>query len=331
MKTSRRFSRLAVAAQLALGLCAASVATAQTPPSWPTRPINLVVPFPAGGPTDAVARAVAQKLGESLGQPVIIENKSGAGGNLGAQAVARAAPDGYTLLVGTAALTTSMHLYAKLPYDPMKDLAPVAMLAKAPVFVWVNDTLKVPGFRELMATVKAKPGQFNYSSSAPATLAHLGSLYFFEKAGAQLVHLNYKGSSQATNDFLGGVFPIYFEVAQPVVPHMASGKVRPLAVLASRRSPVMPDVPSVAELGFPAVDAVPFIALLAPAGTPRTIVERLNLESKRALANPEVRARLGGLYVEVSDGGEPAAIGEWMRNESKQWGEVIRRNGLKVD
>ncbi|VTU29525.1 Bug family tripartite tricarboxylate transporter substrate binding protein [Variovorax sp. PBL-E5] len=203
--------------------------------------------------------------------------------------------------------------------------------AGTPVFIWVGSGFPAQKRADMLALVKAKPGQYNHSSSAPATLAHLGSLVFFERAGAQLVHLGYKGSAQAMNDFLAGVFPIYFEVAQPVAPQLKAGKVRALAVVAGRRSPLMPDVPSVAELGYPSIDAVPFMTLMAPAATPKAIVARLNDNARRALQSPEVRARLASLYFEVADGGDPAAVAAWLRAESDKWGEVIRRHDLKLD
>jgi len=183
----------------------------------------------------------------------------------------------------------------------------------------------------LLAAVKAAPGKYNYSSSAPGTLAHLGSLRFFDQAGAHLTHVNYKGSAQAINDFLGGVFQIHFEVAQPMVPHLKAGKVRALAVLASKRSALMPDVPSVAEFGFSGIDAFPFMDIMAPAGIPPEVVSRLNEHAQRALKSPEVRARLAAVYMDVVEGESPAATDAWLRAESARWGEVIRKNNLKVD
>jgi len=314
--------------------CMALLATALAPFAAPAhgqaRAVTLIVPFPAGGPTDVVARAVGQRLSETLGQTVVVDNKPGASGNIGAAAAARAAPDGNTLLVGTAALMTSPFLY-KLNYDPLKDFAPVAMLAKMPVFIWVDEQSPWRTLPDLLAAVKAQPGKYNYSSSAPGTLAHLGSLRFLDEAGARLTHINYKGSAQALNDFLGGVFPIYFEVAQPLVPHLKAGKVRALAVVASKRSPSMPGVPSIAELGFPGIDAFPFLDLMAPAGTPADVVARLNEHARRALQSPDVRARLGAAYMDVADDEKPAAVGAWLHAESAKWGEVIRKNNLRVD
>lgn len=298
---------------------------------WPSRPITLVVPFPAGGPTDAVARAVAQELSASLGQPMVVDNRVGASGTIGYGAVAQAAPDGHTLLVGTATMATSPHLYKQLKFDPRKDLTAVAMLGTTPVFIWVADNFPARTLPELLTLVRAKPGVYNYSSSAPATLAHLGSLVFFERAGAKLTHLGYKGSSQAMTDLLGGVFSIHFEVAQPVAPHLSAGKVRPLAVLAQQRSKLMPNVPSVAELGWPGIEAVPFMVLMAPAGTPQPIVDRLNEEVRRALQAPTVRTKLERVYFEAADGGKPAELGPWLTRESARWGEVIRSHDLKVE
>ncbi len=327
MQHGTRLRRRAHLALLAAAALAPFAAAAQT---WPARPVTFVVPFPAGGPTDIVARAVAQQMAATLGQPVVVDNKPGAGGNVGAAQVARAAPDGYTLLVGAATLVTSPHLY-KLTYDPLNDLAPVAMLATAPVFIWVDAASPVRSVADLVAQVKAKQGTYNYSSSAPATMAHLGSLRLFEAAGVRATHVNYKGSAQAMNDFLGGVFPAYFEVAQPVVPHWKAGKARAIAVVGSKRTPLMPDVPSLAESGYPGIDAQPFIDLMAPAGTQAAVVAKLNEHARRALQSAEVKAKLGALYFDVAEGEDPATLGAWLKAESARWGEVIRRNGLRVD
>ncbi|MDF3860811.1 Bug family tripartite tricarboxylate transporter substrate binding protein [Achromobacter denitrificans] len=314
--------------------CAALIAAALLPLAARAQtaapPITLVVPFPPGGPTDVVARSVAQHMGETLGQTLIVTNRPGAGGSIGSSAVAHAAPDGLTLLVGTAALMTNPYLY-KLNFDPLKDLRAIALLAKTPVFIWVDSRSPFKDLSELLAAVKARPGQYNYSSSAPTTLAHLGSLRLFEEAGAKATHINYKGSAQATTDFLGGVFPIYFEVGQPLAPHLAAGKVRPLAVVERKRSPLMPDVPSITEFGLPAFDAEPFMVLLAPRDTPEPVVARLNEHARRALQASSVRDKLRSLYFEVSDGGEPSAVQDWLRAQSTEWGEVIVKHGLKAE
>ncbi|MGY6270990.1 Bug family tripartite tricarboxylate transporter substrate binding protein [Achromobacter denitrificans] len=314
--------------------CAALIAATLAPlaalAQGPAQPITLVVPFPAGGPTDVVARSVAQHMGETLGQTIIVTNRPGAGGSIGSAAVAHAAPDGLTLLVGTASLATNSHLY-KLNFDPLKDLQAIALLAKTPVFIWVDSRSPFKTLPDLLAAVKARPGQYNYSSSAPTTLAHLGSLRLFETAGIRATHINYKGSAQATTDFLGGVYPIYFEVGQPLAPHLAAGKVRPLAVMAGKRSPLMPDVPSIAEFGLPGIDAEPFMMLMAPRGTPAPAIARLNEHARLALQSPAVREKLRALYFDVSDGGEPAAQQDWLRAQSAQWGEVIAKHGLKAE
>lgn len=322
--------------RMALGLLAAlalSGAQAQSGAAadWPRKPITLVVPFPAGGPTDAAARAVAQQLGAALGQPVVVDNRTGAGGMIGSASVASAAPDGYTLLVGTATIATAPYLFKQLKFDPLKDLTTVALMATMPVFIWADHRFAAQNLQEMVALVKAKPGQYNYSSSAPATLAHLGSLVFFERAGAQLTHLGYRGSAQALTDFLAGVYPIHFEVAQPMAPHMKDGKARPLAVLASRRSPLMPNVPSVGELGYAGIDAAPFVTLMAPAATPKAIVDRLHAQVQRALQTPDIRARMATLYFELPEPMDAAASHTWLRTESAKWGEVIRRHDLKLD
>lgn len=317
--------RRAIAAVIAATLMPLSALAQNT-----AAPITLVVPFPAGGPTDVVARSVAQHMSETLSQTIIVSNRPGAGGSIGSAAVAHAAPDGLTLLVGTAALMTSPYLY-KLNFDPLKDLQAIALLAKTPVFIWVHSDSPFKTLPDLLAAVKAKPGHYNYSSSAPTTLAHLGSLRLFEEAGTQATHINYKGSSQATTDFLGGVFPIYFEVGQPLAPHLAAGKVRPLAVMTGKRSPLMPEVPSITEFGLPAIDAEPFMVLLAPHDTPAPTIARLNQHAALALQSSAVREKLHALYFDVSEGGEPAAQQDWLRTQSTQWGDVIIKHGLKAE
>lgn len=325
----KNLNRRLVCAGLVTAALAPLAAPAQ-PVGWPAKTITFVVPFPAGGPTDVVARTVAQHMAETLGQPVVVENKLGAGGNIAAAAVARAAPDGYTVLVGGATVITSPHLY-KLQFDPMKDLAPVAILATTPVFIWVDSRFPAKSLGELLALLKAKPGEFNYSSSAPSTLAHLGSLRLFDSAGVKLTHINYKGSAQALTDFLAGVFPIHFEVGQSLAPLLKSGKVRALALVASKRSPLLPEVPSVAELGFPGIDAQPFVHLMAPTGTPPAIITRLNEHARRALQSQDVRAKLNALSFDVADAVDPAALAVWLRAESAKWGEVIRRYDFRVE
>jgi len=298
---------------------------------WPSRPVTIIVPFPPGGPSDTVVRAVAQKMSASLGQSFVIENRPGASGNIGTAAVAHATPDGYTLLGTGAPIVTASALYPKLNYAPLKDLAPLALLGSTPVFVWVNKTMPVADMKTLMATVKAKPGSYNFSSSAPATLAHLSALYLFDETGAQLVHLNYKGSMQGVTDFLGGVYPIDFEVMQPLAPHMANGAVRPLAVVGTKRSPLMPDVPSLGELGLPALDVSPFLVLMAPSGTPAAIQARASAAAREALKSPEVRARLKAIYFQPDEGTEPAAASAWLRAQTERWGAIIRKHKLTVE
>lgn len=314
--------------------CLAAMACALTPLSvfsqTKGKPITLIVPFPAGGPTDAVARAIGDSMSKSLGQVVIIDNKPGASSNIGSAAAARAAPDGHTLLAGAAALVTSPHLF-KLNYDPLKELRAIAILAKLPVFIWVRSDSPYQTLPQLMAAIKAAPEKFNYSSSAPATTAHLGSLQLFEQLGVKPSHIGYKGSSQALTDFLGGVFPVHFEVGQPMVQHMKANKIRALAVLSNQRSALMPDVPSVAELGYAGVDAQPFTALLAPAATPSELIETLNKHAIQTVSSPDLREKLKALYMEPAKAESPQATQQWLQAESAKWGEVIRKNNLKVD
>jgi tripartite-type tricarboxylate transporter receptor subunit TctC len=295
------------------------------------RAIKIVVAFPAGGGADLAARVVGQKLSESFGQPVIIENRAGANGNIGAEAVARAAPDGYTLVMGSNAnITTNPHLMA-LGYDPMKDLAPVAMLTVNPLLLFVNPSVvPVSSFQEFLAFVKAREGKVNYASAGNGSPAHLSGELLKRVAGIDMVHVPYKGGPPGVNDVLGGRVGVMLAAAPTVLPHIRSGKLRGIATTGAQRSVFAPEIPTVAESGFPDFNVVIWNALFAPGATPPSILARLHGEIDRVLAQPETRELL------LKQGAEPtpmeaAAFEQLLKTEYTRWGKVIRDARIKVD
>ena len=313
---------------LALLLAFTSCVWAQ---DYPTRAIRIVVAFPAGGGSDLAARVVGQKLGERLGQPVVIENRVGANGGVGAEAVARAAPDGYTLVMGSNANITTNPQLMTLAYDPMKDLAPVAMLTVNPLLLFVNPALvPVNTFQEFVAYAKAQGAKLHYASAGNGSPAHLCGELLKMVAGLEMVHVPYKGGPQGVNDVLGGRVGLMFAAAPTVLPQVRAGKVRGIAMTGAERSAYAPEIPTIAESGFADFDVVIWNALLAPAATPPQIISKLHGEIGRALAEPETRELL------LKQGAEPApmelaALRQLMQSEYARWGKVIREARIKVD
>src|SRR6266446_1739710 len=298
---------------------------------YPSRPIKVVVAFPAGGGADLAARVVGQKLSESLGQPVVVENRVGANGNIGAEAVARAAPDGYTIVMGSNAnITTNPHLMS-LAYDPMKDLAPVAMLTVDPLLRFVNPAVvPVNSFKEFLAYVKEQNGKVDYASAGNGSPAHLSGELLKLTAGIRMVHVPYKGGPPGVNDVLGGRVGVMLAAAPTVLPHIRSGKLRGIATTGARRSTYAPEIPTIAESGFPDFDVVIWNALFAPAATPGAVLAKLHGEIGRILAQPDTRELL------LKQGAEPlplseAAFRELLKAEYERWGKVIREAKIKVD
>ena len=275
-------------AALALSVAAGS-ACAQ---AWPARPISLIVPFPAGGTTDVLARALAEKLQISLGQPVLVESKPGAGATLGADYVAKSKPDGYTLLVGAVHHTIATSVYKKLPYDFQKDLAPITIIALVPNVLVVNASTPAKNLNELVALLKAKPGQYNYGSNGNGTAQHLIGTQFQIATGTELVHIPYKGSGPLATDLLGGQVTMSFDTVTPVLQHIRAGKLRALAVTTAKRSSALPEVPTLDEAGLKSFDIGTWFGVLAPAATPKDIVARLNAEMLKVIHSPEFRKRM---------------------------------------
>lgn len=306
---------------------ATPAALAQT---YPAKPIHLIVTFAAGGGTDLAARNLAPKLSEGIGQSIVIENRAGANGAVGAEAVARAPADGYTLMVGAAGtLAVAPHL-AKLPFDTFRDFVPISLVATSPFVVTVNPGVKAASIRELIALAKADPGKLSFGSSGTGGAPQLATELFKSMAGVDMLHVPYKGLGPAITDLLGGQINLIFADVGLVVAHLKSGKLRGLAVTGSRRAAALPDLPTVAEAGVPGYSAGTWYGLFAPAGTPPAIVARLSEETRKALANPEVRASFAAQGVEPA-GNTPEQFASFVRNEHAKWGRVIRESGIKAN
>jgi tripartite-type tricarboxylate transporter receptor subunit TctC len=308
---------------------AAGTATAQQPDGgWPVRPIRLIVPFTPGSSSDTVARIVAQKLGERLGQQFVVENRVGASGNVGTEAVARAEPDGYTIgLANTSTHAVAASLSANLPYHPVRDFAPVSMIGSSPFVLAVYRELPASNVPELVALAKAKPRALNYASAGPASLAHLSGALFEKMAGIQLTHVPYRGSAQSVLDLIEGRVEMQFGTIPPTLPHIRAGKMRALAVTGEVRNIALPEVPTIAEAGLPGYESSLWQAIVAPAATPATIVNRLNRMVNEVLRDEETRSLLNKNGVEV-DPGTPEELGMRIRNDMKKWQDVIAAAGI---
>ena len=325
----RRFAALVVFA-LVCTFAKAPLA-AESPATFPSKPVRLVVPFTPGGSTDILARAVGQKLSESWGQPVVIDNRPGAGGIIGMETVARAAPDGYTLVMGhVGTLAANPALYKTLPYDPVKDFAPVTLIAMVPNVLVVGPAMPTRTVAEFIALAKAKPGKFDYGSGGNGSAAHLATEYFKLTAGVDLQHIPYKGTAPALADLLGGQIALMITGLPPVLPHAKSGKLRILGVASLHRLKQFPDIPTIAESGVPGFEATQWYGILAPAATPKDIVAKLNREFVKSLRDPAVAEKLAG---EGADpvGDSPEQFAAFIRSEIDLWGRVIRATGARAD
>jgi len=296
---------------------------------YPNRAVKLVVPFPPAGATDIVGRIVAQKLGEQMGQSVVVENKPGAGGSIGSDLVAKSAPDGYTLLMATSSTHSIGPALQKLPYDPLKDFAPITHVANVPNVLVVSPVLPVTSVKELIAYAKARPGQLNFASSGVGTIVHLNGELFKMLAGVDLVHVPYKGTALSIPDVANGSVAMLFDSLASVQPHIKAGRVRPLAVNAQRRSALLPEVPTLAEAGMPAFDRYTWFGMFAPAGTPKDIVARVNAEVAAALKAPDLLERFAAAGAEAV-GSTPEQFVERIKSDATRWAEVIRAANVKV-
>jgi tripartite-type tricarboxylate transporter receptor subunit TctC len=298
---------------------------------YPARPVSLVVAFTPGGASDVLARILARKLEQILGQPFVIENRPGAGGNVAAELVAHAAPDGYTLFNGNnAILATNAALYKNIGFDAEKDFAPIGLIGAQANILVVNRALPVHSMDELIALARAKPGQLNFASSGHGLAAHLAGELFKAEAGIDIVHVPYKGAAPALQDVIAGHVQMMFATASSVVPHIQSGKVRPLAVTTLKRSSVFPDLPTIDELGLKGFDATTWHGLVAPARTPQEIIVTLNRALASTLADPAVKQSLADLGVEII-GGTPEEFAAYIRSEIPKWTAIVKASGAKLE
>jgi tripartite-type tricarboxylate transporter receptor subunit TctC len=314
-----------------LTLAAALISGSALAQAWPTKAIRVVVPFPPGGGTDIIAREVTQKVATATGWNFVIDNKPGAGGNLGVDAVAKSPADGYTLVLGqTSNLAINPTLYAKLPYNPQKDLQPIGLVASAPLVIVVPSQSAYKTLADLVAAAKAKPGEVNFASPGNGTVAHLTGEQFQRTAGIKFQHVPYKGANQALTDVISGQVQLYVSSVPSVLQQIRTGKLRPLAVTSAKRVDDIPQTPTVGESGYQGFDAITWFGFLAPAGTPKDIVARLNAEFNKALQQADLRKRLGD---EGADplGGTPEQFAALIRDDMVRWGKTVKDSGVRLD
>lgn len=321
-------SRIAMLVVALSVLCAAVPSLAQR---YPSKPVKIIVSFPPGSTPDTVARVVAPRLQDALGQPFVVENRAGAGGNVGADLVAKSPADGYTLLVSTnAAVATNKVLYADLPYDPERDLATISLMAYAPQILVVSPAVPVTSFKEFLAYLRVNPGRLSYGSAGSGSASHLTMELLKSDAKVFTVHIPYRGFPQAVTDMLGGNIQAMFAIAPILLPHIKSGKMRGLAVTATKRSEQAPEIPNVVELGYPQLESLSWIGLLVPAKTPPDVVDRLAAETQRILREVEARRILSGQGFEVV-ASSAAEFRKFQHAEIEKWGRVIRATGATPD
>jgi len=299
---------------------------------YPDRPVRLVVPFPTGGGADSLARLIMPKVAHALGQPIVIDNKAGAGGNVGAELVAHAAPDGYTLLYGTNGThAINPSLYRNLPFDPIRDFIPVSRMTEIAAMLIVNPTLPVNSTAELIEYARAHPGKLNFASAGNGTTSHLAGELFKTQAGINIVHIPYRGGALAMTDLIGGQVQMMIEVMPNASPQVASGRVRGLAVSTAKRFPGVPDVPTIAESGLPGFEASAWDGVFVPAGTPQPIVQRLNAAIRNALEDPELAAALLARGAQPVISTTPESFARFIATSAERWGQAVRASGAKVD
>lgn len=312
----------------------AASASAQAPGSaqgYPTRPVRIIVPFPPGAGVDIVTRAISPRLGEMLGQQLVVDNRSGAGGILGAELAAKAPADGYTLFMATAGILTVIpHMSSKAPYSVERDYAPISLVAMVPSMLVVHPSLPAKSVKELVALARAKPGAINYASTGNGTLPHLAAELFKAQAKVDMVHIPYKGSAPALTDLLGGQVEVFFGNVLSVIPQVRGGKLRGLAVTSAERMSVAPEMPTLAQSGFPGFEAGTWFGLLAPAGTPREIIARLHTDTIKVLGLPETQERLSGQGA-TTVGNTPEQFAGYIRSESAKWAKVLKASGVRAD
>jgi tripartite-type tricarboxylate transporter receptor subunit TctC len=328
MNNTHHFTRRRLIQAMALALTVPAVsAMAQ---AWPSKPISLVVPFPPGGTTDVLARALGEKLTQSLGQTVIVENKPGAGATLGADYVAKSKPDGYTLLVGAVHHTIASSVYKKLPYDFQKDLAPITTIALVPNVLVVNAGTPVKTVADLVKLAKAEPGKLTYGSNGNGTAQHLIGTQFQNLTGTEINHIPYKGSGPLASDLIGGQITMSFDTITPVLPHIKAGKLRPLAVTTAKRSAALPDMPTLEEAGLKGFNIGTWFGVLAPAATPKDIVARLNTEMVKVIQSPEFRKRMDEIGAEpIGNSADQMAL--QIKGETEKFAKLVKDANVTIE
>jgi tripartite-type tricarboxylate transporter receptor subunit TctC len=325
------FARLLVLAGVLLPASTiAQTAAPSSGPVFPTKPVRWIVPFPPGGVMDALARTLGEKMSASVGQPVVIENRPGAGGNIGSELVAKAPPDGHTILIVSIGHATNPSLYGKMPFDPITDFAPVSLLAIVPNVLVAHPSVNAKTVREVIELAKSQPGKITYASAGNGTSIHLAGELFSALAGVELVHVPYKGSGPAVADLIGGQVSLMFDSITSAQPHIKAGKLRAYAVTSGKRSRTMPDLPTVAEAGVPGYEVSPWFAVFAPAGTPRLAIAKLNEELTRALKLGDVETKLAAIGAEPI-GSTPEALAAHLKTETARWSAVIKARNIRAD
>lgn len=324
MNLHKSMAALCAAALLGWG----ALASAQ---NYPTKSVRFVIPFAPGGSTDTLARAMGGKLSELLGQQVVIDNRPGANGDIGTSIVARAVPDGYTIVLGYIAnFGIGPSLYDKMPYDPVKDFAPVTQVAGASNILVIHPSVPAKNFKEFIAYAKANPKKVTFASASVASVGHLTGELLNDLAGIDMVHVPYKGSGQAISDLVGGHIKVMISGMASTLPHVRSGKLRGIATTGAKRTPATPDLPTIAESGFPGFEATSWFGVLAPAGTPKPVIARLNKDIIRALQDPAVAKRLADVGFEITTG-TPEQFAAYIKSEIKKWAKVVKASGAKAE
>ncbi len=307
-------------------------APAYSAQAYPSQPVKLIVPFPPGGPTDALARRLADAIGKPLGQPVIVENKAGAGGNIGSEYVANAAPDGYTILFGTSGpLAINVSLYKKLGYDPRTSFAPITRIGHLPNILVLNPKVPASDLKELIAYARKNPDALSFASSGNGASSHLAGVLFNEMAGTSILHVPYRGTGPALNDLLGGQVSMAFTDIMTALPHVKAGTLRPIGLASAQRSTALPDLPTLAEQGLTGYDVSVFFGIVAPAGTPEPIVTKLNAAFGQAMADPGVKATLESQGIVQADDKTPAGLSRFINSEVDKWAAVIHSANISLD
>ena len=316
--------------RLAVGFFLALMTSMLWAQSWPTKPVRMIIAFPPGGPTDLVSRVLAQKLSEQLGQQVIVDNKPGAGGNIAAELAARAAPDGYTIFYNTSAIVIGPALYGKVNYDTLKDFAPVLLTASVPMVLVVNPQLPARSVKEFVDLAKTRSGALNYSSSGTGTITHLASAMMSTQTGIQTQHIPYKGSAPGLVDLASGQTQFMIDTINTVLPYVRDNRLRGLAVTSAKRSPLLPDLPTLAEAGISGFEAAAWQGIVVPTGTANEIVQKLNAEVNKALMHPDIRSRLAAQGADIL-GGTPAEYAAYLRSEMPRWAKAVKDSGAKAE